>query len=215
MQSHDGAAKNFASLAGGLEKYRPGQTGLLRLVWDNGDRTILVNPDLGGVTFGWNLIHTAQDELFAAIEGTAFHTRIILELMAEYGVPVQRVINGGGIPQNNQVINRIYANVLGKTILFPQEPPTSLGSAMFAFVAAKVFPSIEAAQERLCPLFTAYVPEPRVVACYEVLYHLYRKVFFALGARGAEAVPMGDVLPELRRIATKLALPDPAISDGF
>ena len=187
--------KELRDLAGGLEKYRPGQTGLLRLVWDNGDRTILVNPDLGGVTFGWNLIHTAQDELFAAIEGTAFHTRIILELMAEYGVPVQRVINGGGIPQNNQVINRIYANVLGKTILVPQEPPTSLGSAMFAFVAAKVFPSIEAAQERLCPLFTAYVPEPREVACYEELYQLYRKVYFALGARGAEAVPMGDVLP--------------------
>ncbi len=56
-------------LAQGLENYRAGQTGLLRLSWDNGDRTVLVNPELGGVTFGWNLLHTAQDELFAAIEG--------------------------------------------------------------------------------------------------------------------------------------------------
>ena len=56
---------------------------------------MLVNPELGGVTLGWNLVHTAQDELFAAIEGTAFHTRIILERMAEHGVPVDRVINGG------------------------------------------------------------------------------------------------------------------------
>ena len=40
-----------------------------------------------------------QDELFAAIEGTAFHTRVILERMEEHGVPVDRVINGGGIPQ--------------------------------------------------------------------------------------------------------------------
>ncbi len=89
-----------AELSRGLERYRPGQTGLLRLSWDNGDRTILVNPELGGITLGWNLLHTAQDELFAAIEGTAFHTRIILDRLAEYGVPVARVINGGGVPQN-------------------------------------------------------------------------------------------------------------------
>ena len=73
----------------GLENYRAGQTGLLRLTWDNGDRTVLVNPELGGVTLGWNLTHTAQDELFAAIEGTAFHTRVILERMEEHGVPIR------------------------------------------------------------------------------------------------------------------------------
>src|SRR6202012_1989089 len=73
-----------AELSRGLEAYRAGQTGLPRLSWDNGDRTVLVNPELGGMTLGWNLVHTAEDELFAAIEGTAFHTRIILERVAEY-----------------------------------------------------------------------------------------------------------------------------------
>ena len=117
----------------------PGQTGLLRLSWDNGDRTVLVNPELGGVTLGWNLIHTAQDELFAAIEGTAFHTRIILERMAEHGVRVDRVINGGGIPQNNPVLNQVYANVLGKPVLVPAGVPTSMGSGIFAMVAAGAY----------------------------------------------------------------------------
>jgi len=96
------AGTTVAALSEGLENYKAGQTGLLRLSWDNGDRTVLVNPELGGVTLGWNLIHTAQDELFAAIEGTAFHTRIILERMAEHGVRVDRVINAGGIPQKNE-----------------------------------------------------------------------------------------------------------------
>ena len=99
--------------------YGAGQTGLLRMTWDNGDRTVLVNPNLGGMTLGWNLMHTAQDELFAAIEGTAFHTRIILDRMTEYGAPTQRVINGGGIPQNNPVLNQVYANVLGRPVLVP------------------------------------------------------------------------------------------------
>ncbi len=90
------------------------------MTWDNGDRTVLVNPELGGVTLGWKLTHTAQDELFAAIEGTAFHTRVILERMEEHGVPIHRVINGGGIPQKNETLNRVYANVLNKPVLVPQ-----------------------------------------------------------------------------------------------
>ena len=81
---------------------------------------MLVNPELGGVTLGWRLTHTAQDELFAAIEGTAFHTRVILERMEEHGVPVRRIINGGGIPQKNAVLNQVYANVLGKPVLVPE-----------------------------------------------------------------------------------------------
>src|SRR5580704_7729448 len=76
------AGSSVETLSRGLGGYRAGQTGLLRMTWDNGDRTVLVNPELGGITLGWNLMHTAQDELFAAIEGTAFHTRIILERMA-------------------------------------------------------------------------------------------------------------------------------------
>lgn len=197
------AGVSVKELAQGLETFQPGQTGLLRLSWDNGDRTVLVNPELGGITLGWNLVHTAQDELFAAIEGTAFHTRIILERMAEHGVPVERVINGGGIPQNNQVLNQIYANVLNKTVLVPQGTPTSLGSAMFAFLAAGVFNSIREAQEKLCLPFRKFEPEPGAVARYERLYALYRKVYFAMGTRDAAAVRLGDVLPELRAIATE------------
>ncbi len=199
------AGVKVAALAQGLENYRAGQTGLLRLSWDNGDRTVLVNPELGGVTLGWNLIHTAQDELFAAIEGTAFHTRIILERMAEHGVRVDRVINGGGIPQNNPVLNQVYANVLGKSVLVPAGVPTSLGSGIFAMVAAGAFASVEEAQAALCLKFTVYEPDPKAAATYKRLYPLYRKVYFGLGTRSAEPVAIGDVLPELRKIASEVA----------
>jgi L-ribulokinase len=196
------AGMKVKDLALGLEHYKPGQTGLLRFSWDNGDRTVLVNPELGGMTLGWNLVHTAQDELHAAIEGTAFHTRIILERMVEHGVPVERVINGGGIPQNNTVLNHIYANVLNKPVLVPDGTPTSLGSGIIALAAAGVFPSIAAAQEKLCLPFKTYLPDPSAVAIYEQLYQLYRKVYFAFGARDSAAVPLGEILPELRRIAS-------------
>ena len=141
--------------------------------------------------------------MFAAIEGTAFHTRIILERMAEHGVRVDRVINGGGIPQNNTVLNQVYANVLGKPVLVPAGVPTSLGSGIFAMVAAGAYKTIEEAQDALCLKFTTFSPDAAAAAIYERLYALYKKVYFALGTRSAQAVPLGDVLPELRKIASQ------------
>jgi L-ribulokinase len=161
-----------------------------------------VNPELGGVTLGWRLTHTAQDELFAAIEGTAFHTRVILERMQEHGVPVERIINGGGIPQRNPVLNQVYANVLGKPILVPKGDVTSLGSAIFAFLAAGVFRSVEDAQDALCPGYVTIEPDAASVEIYLELYALYRKLYFAFGARHSQAMEIGEVLPELRRIAS-------------
>jgi len=195
------AQTTVAKLSEGLDDYKAGQTGLLRLSWDNGDRTVLVNPELGGVTLGWNLVQTAQDELFAAIEGTAFHTRIILERMAEHGVRVDRVINAGGIPQKSEVLNRIYANVLNKPVLVPAGIPTSLGSGIIALVAAGVYKTIEEAQAAVCLPLRTVNPDTKAVAVYEELYRLYRDVYFALGTRNAKPLELGRVLPELRRIA--------------
>jgi L-ribulokinase len=197
------AGSTVVALSDGLERYRAGETGLLHLTWDNGDRTVLVNPELGGVTLGWNLTHTAQDDLFASIEGTAFHTRIILERMGEYGVPIRRVINGGGIPRKNQTLNSVYANVLNKPILVPKAEVTSLGSAVFAFLAAGDFTSIEEAQDALCPGFDVIEPDPQQAAVYERLFALYRTLYFAMGRQDAAPAAIGQVLPTLRRIAAE------------
>jgi L-ribulokinase len=194
------ANTSVEALSQGLENYRAGQTGLLRMTWDNGDRTVLVNPNLGGMTLGWNLQHTAQDELFAAIEGTAFHTRVILDRMAEYGAPTHRVINGGGIPQNNPVLNQVYANVLGRPVLVPSSKVTGLGSAIFAFLAAGSFPSIDEAQQRVCPSHTVFEPQAQAQATYAELYELYRKIYFEFGKASAGS-GFGQVLPILIRIA--------------
>ena len=195
------AGQTVAELSRGIGNYRAGQTGLLRLTWDNGDRTVLVNPELSGVTLGLRLTHTAEDELFAAIEGTAFHTRVILERMAEHGVAVERIINGGGIPQRNALLNRVYADVLGKPVLVPKGDVTSLGSAIMAFLAAGTFQTIEEAQEALCPGHVTIHPEAEAAAIYGELYPLFRKLYFSFGERRSGPVGIGEVLPVLRRIA--------------
>jgi L-ribulokinase len=195
------ANTNVAALSRGLAEYRAGQTGLLRLTWDNGDRTILVNPELGGITLGWHLTHSAADELFAAIEGTAFHTRVILERMEQNGVPIKRVINAGGIPQKNDVLNRVYANVLNKSVLIPKTDVTSLGSAIFAALAAGAFRSLEEAQDALCPEYRVVEPDAKSAQTYEELYALYRSLYFGFGSMNAAALCAGSILPTLRRVA--------------
>lgn len=197
------AGPNIGELSQQIADYRPGQSGLLRMTWDNGDRTVLVNPELGGITLGWHLTSTAADELFAAIEGTAFHTRVILERMQDNGVEIKRVINGGGIPKRNDLLNQVYANVLQKPILVPQGDVTSLGSAIFAFLAVKAFPSIEAAQKALCPPHKIFSPQPESAAIYDRLYNMYRRLYFGFGTPGSTPTEIGDVLPELRRMAVQ------------
>ena len=193
------AGIDVQTLSKGLESFRAGQTGLLRMSWDNGDRTVLVNANLRGVTLGWNLQTTAQDELFAAIEGTAFHTRVIFDRMAEHGVTVKRVINAGGIPQKNDILNQVYANILGRPVLVPSSSVTSLGSAIFAFLAAGTFATVEDAQDKICPSYKTFQPEPRAEKTYGALYPLYRELYFALGQ--PESSPSGKVLPALIQIA--------------
>src|SRR5271154_5321658 len=195
------ANTTITQLSAGLEKYHAGQTGLLRMTWDNGDRTVLVNPNLRGMTLGWNLQNTAQDELFAAIEGTAFHTRVILDRMAEYGTTIERVINAGGIPQSNAVLNQVYANVLGRPVLVPSKKVTSLGSAIFAFLAAGTFKTIEEAQKQICPAHVVFHPQKEAQGIYDELYALYRRLYFEFGG-AAGGGSFGDVLPALIRIAT-------------
>ena len=176
------AGVSVGVLAARIEGFRAGQTGLLRLVWDNGDRCVLGNPQLRGVTWGWRLNNTPADELFAAIEGTAFHTRLITDRLREHEVPVERIIHGGGIPRRNGTLNRVYASVLGKPILVPASDTTSLGAAIFAFLAAGTFKSVEEAQEALSPGYRTIEPRPEDVGVYAELFARFCDLYFTLGS---------------------------------
>lgn len=191
------AGSDVASLSREIVGHGPGSTGLLRLVWDNGDRTVLVRSDLGGVTLGWDLAHTAADELHAAIEGMAMHVRLIIERMGEGGLSFRRVINAGGIPQKNRVLNQVYADVMGVEVHVPASSPVGVGACIFAAIAAGAFPDIASAQARLCPQTEVFRPDPAAHAVYERLYALFTRVYHGLGETGS--CELGTVLPELRR----------------
>ncbi len=195
------AGTDVTTLSVGLENYRAGQTGLLRMTWDNGDRTVLVNPNLRGVTLGWNLQSTAQDELFAAIEGTAFHTRVILDRMAAHGVYIKRVINAGGIPQKNDVLNQVYANVLGRSGAGSKQERGQSRIGDLCFSGGWHFQDRSRKHRIGFALLT--VLSFRICLRRQLttsLYSLYSKLYFALGRPGDDGI--GNVLPSLIALAT-------------
>jgi FGGY family of carbohydrate kinases, C-terminal domain len=135
--------------------------------------------------------------------------------MAEHGVPVDRVINAGGVPRRSGMLNRVYANVLGAPVLGPEGDTTSLGPAIFAFLAAETFRSVEEAQAALCPAYVTVEPDSRSAALCEELFGLFRTLYLSLGREGSEAVRPGgvcrrsDVSPRRRR-----RRPDPVRGGG-
>ncbi len=180
----EGDAARHARLTRQAARQKPGQNGLLALDWQNGNRTILVDPLLTGLILGCTL-HTTQAEIYRAlIEATAFGARAIIERLREYGVPVDRVICAGGIAEKNPLLMQIYADVTGCTMLVSgSNQACALGAAVSAAVLAGAHPDFPTAQRRMTSLKKglAYRPKPAARKTYDQLYGLYRQVHDAFG----------------------------------
>ena len=111
-----GDATLHAELTAEAAPQKPGEGGLLALDWNNGNRTILVDPLLSGLLVGQDSTHTRAEIYRALIEATAFGARAIIERIREYGVPIDRVVCAGGIAEKNPLLMQIYADVTGCTM---------------------------------------------------------------------------------------------------
>jgi len=183
----DGAL--HAELTAQASALQPGESGLIALDWNNGNRTILVDQRLTGLILGQTL-HTTRAEIYRAlIEATAFGARTIIERLREYGVAVERVVCTGGIAERNPMLMQIYADVTGCTMLVASSSQTcALGAAIGASVMAQAHPSFGAAQAAMTSLREErYVPIPGNRKVYDDLYRLYRQLHDSFGGVNASA----------------------------
>jgi L-ribulokinase len=189
-----GGADLHAHLSADAAKLAPGESGLLALDWNNGNRTILVDTRLTGLILGQTL-HTTRAEVYRAlIEATAYGARAIIERMREYGVAIDRVVCCGGIAEKNDLFMQIYADVLGQPMLIAGSPQTpALGAAVAAAVtsgtAAGGYDSWTEAQDRMTSLKDKrFEPRPDARRIYDHLYGMYRELHDTFGAvKGAKA----------------------------
>ena len=169
------------------QKLAPGQSGLVALDWNNGNRTILVDPRLTGLLLGQTLYTTPAEIYRALIEATAFGARAIIERVKEYGVPVNRIVCCGGIAEKNPLLMQIYADVTGCTMLISGSSQTcALGSCIAAAVVAGKrsggYDSFADAQKRMTSLKPVkYTPDAAAKRIYDELYKIYRLLHDGFG----------------------------------
>jgi L-ribulokinase len=170
-------------------KLAPGQSGLLALDWNNGNRTILVDQRLTGLLLGQTL-HTKPEEIYRAlIEATGFGALTIINRFEEYGVGVCEVINCGGIAEKNPLLMQIYADITGREMKISRSAQTcALGACIAgAVVAGKDaggYDSFADAQAAMCATKdVTYRPITDNRKVYEQLYRLYKQLHDAFGTK--------------------------------
>ncbi|MEN9842052.1 MAG: hypothetical protein RL376_1852 [Verrucomicrobiota bacterium] len=197
-----GDVKLHAALTKEAAKLKPGQSGLLSLDWNNGNRTVLVDPLLTGLTLGTTLYSTQAELYRALIEATAFGARAIIERFREYGVPIERVVCAGGIAEKNPLLMQIYADVTGCTMLVAgSSQACALGSAVSAAVLAGAHKDFPTAQKKMTRLKAgvAYRPKPKNQKVYDQLYVLYRQLHDSFGGVN-KAADLSRVMKDLLEI---------------
>ncbi len=186
-------------------RLKPGQSGLLALDWNNGNRTILVDQRLTGLLLGQTL-HTKPEEIYRAlIEATALGALTIINRFEEYGVQIKEVVNCGGIAERNAMLMQIYADVTGREMKISRSAQTcALGSAIAAAVVAGKavggYDSFAAAQKGMCGVKDiTYKPKVENVKVYQQLYKLYLQLHDAFGI-DADAGRLSNVMKDLLSI---------------
>lgn len=198
--------EKFAALAKAAAKQAPGAHGLLALDWNNGNRTVLVDPRLSGLLVGQTL-HTEAHEIYRAlVEATAFGALTIIRRIEEHGVPIREIVNCGGIAVKNPFLMQVYADVTGRPMRLSRSDQTcALGAALFGAVAAGPdaggFASVQTAQKTLCGVRkTVYHPIAANHHVYRQLYGLYRELHDAFGTSEWEGklFPVMKALQDIR-----------------
>jgi L-ribulokinase len=205
-----------AQLSDRAAKLRPGESGLLALDWNNGNRTVLVDPLLTGLLLGQTL-HTDRAEVYRAlIEATAYGARVIAERFVESGVPVERVVCCGGIAAKNELFMQIYADVLGRPMLLAASDQTpALGSAIAAAVtagsAAGGYDTYAEAQARMTSLKDErFDPDPDAHAVYDELFGMYRELHDTFGGVPGARADLGTIMKRLLALRDRVGTEVPA-----
>jgi L-ribulokinase len=166
-------------------KLAPGESGLLALDWNNGNRTVLVDQRLTGLMVGQTLYSTPAEVYRALVEATAFGALTIINRFEEYGVKISQIVNCGGIAEKSPLTMQIYADVTGRPMKLSRSAQTcALGSAIAAAVVAGAHKDYAAAQKKMTGLKPiVYKPNAKAHATYRELYALYKELHDAFGTQ--------------------------------
>ncbi|MGA3181797.1 MAG: ribulokinase [Verrucomicrobiota bacterium] len=178
-----GKAGSHEELSARAARLAPGESGLVALDWNNGNRTILVDQRLTGLLLGQTLCTTPAEIYRALIEATAYGALAIINRFEEYGVGIGQIVNAGGIAEKNPLVLQIYADVTGRPMKISRSAQTcALGAAVAAAVVGGAHAGFAPAQKAMTGLKArVFKPDPGAHAVYRELYPLYKTLHDAFG----------------------------------
>jgi len=196
---------SHADLDRAAARLQPGESGLLALDWNNGNRTILVDQRLTGLLVGQTLYTTPAEIHRTLVEATAFGALTIINRFEEYGVKIDQVVNCGGIAEKSPLTMQIYADVTGRPMQVSRSAQTcALGSAIAGAVVAGVYRSFAPAQKAMTGLKAKiYRPNPKAHTVYRELYPLYRTLHDAFGTKAWNG-NLHDIMKKLIEIRSRV-----------
>jgi L-ribulokinase len=193
--------QNHRLLTDQASQLKPGESGLLALDWNNGNRTILVDPLLTGVLIGQTLHSTPAEMYRAWIEATGFGGLMIIRRLEDYGVRVDEIVACGGIAEKSPLVMQIYADICNRPFKLSRSAQTcALGAAIMGAVVGGAHPSVEAAQR--CMTGTKefdYRPDAQCAGIYARLFPLYEALHDQFGL-GRSELTLAFCMKELLRI---------------
>jgi L-ribulokinase len=191
-------AGSHEALSRGAARLRAGESGLLALDWNNGNRTVLVDQRLSGLLLGQTLYTTGAEIYRALIEATAFGALTIINRFEDYGVRISQVVNCGGIAEKNPLVMQIYADVTGRPMKVSRSAQTcALGAAVAAAVVAGAHRDFASAIGAMTGLKSrVFKPDAAAHAVYRELYSLYALLHDAFG----QSQWQGSLYPVMKQL---------------
>ncbi|MGW1454901.1 ribulokinase [Salegentibacter agarivorans] len=150
----------------------------IALDWINGRRTPDANQELKSAITKLSLGSKAPHIFKALINAICFGSKQIVDRFEEEGVKINSVIGIGGVARKSPFIMQTLANVLNMPIkVASSDEAPALGAAVYAAVAAGLYPNVIEASKKLGSDFEAeYHPEPEALDTYAGLMEEYKEL---------------------------------------
>lgn len=148
------------------------------LDWINGRRTPDANQELKAAMSNLSLGTKAPHIFKALVNAICFGSKKIVDRFEEEGVKIDSVIGIGGVARKSTFIMQTLANVLNKPIkVAASDQAPALGAAIYAAVAAGIYPNVIEASKKMGSDFEAeYFPEANKIQAYEDLMQSYSEL---------------------------------------
>jgi xylulokinase len=173
-------AASYEELTAEAARVAPGSDGVLWAPYLMGERTPHCDPNVRAALIGLAANHSRGHIVRAVLEGVAFSLRDSLTIFSELGVPIERIVLGGGGARSS-LWRQIQADVFGRPVTtLSVDEGAAFGAAILAGVGGGVWASVDDACNVLVTRKSETAPQPDVAALMDDRYAAYRRIYPAL-----------------------------------